>query len=59
MQKGEPVVVKFFGEHVVWGTIEDADKTKATVAFGHGAWAVTAPRTWVRQDDADWVLELG
>jgi hypothetical protein len=59
LQKGEPVVVVFFGENPVRGVVEDVDKTKAMIAFGRGAWTVTAPRTWVRQQEDDWVLDLG
>jgi hypothetical protein len=59
LQKGEPVVVVFFGENLVRGVVEDVDKTKALIAFGRGAWTVTAPRNWVRQQEDDWVLDLG
>jgi hypothetical protein len=59
VQKGEPVVVLFFGEHPVRGTVEDVDKAKTSIAFGQGTWTVTAPRTWVRQQEGDWVLDLG
>jgi len=59
LQKGEPVVVVFFGENPVRGVVEEVDKTKALIAFGQGAWAVTAPRTWLRQQEDDWVLDLG
>jgi hypothetical protein len=59
LQKGEPVVVVFFGENPVRGVVEEVDKTRALIAFGHGAWTVTAPRTWVRQQEDDWVLDLG
>jgi hypothetical protein len=36
VQKGKPVVVNFFGEYVLRGTVEDVDKTKAMIAFGQG-----------------------
>jgi hypothetical protein len=59
MQKGDPVIVKFFGENAVKGTVEDADKTKAIIAFGQGDWSVRTPRTWIRQEEDGWVLQLG
>jgi hypothetical protein len=40
-------------------TCFDVDKTKALITFGRGAWTVTAPRSWVRQQEDDWVLDLG
>jgi hypothetical protein len=59
LQKGEPVVVVFFGENPVRGVVEDVDKTKALIAFGRGAWTITAPRAWIRQQENDWVVDLG
>jgi hypothetical protein len=37
LQKGEPVVVVFFGENPVQGVVEGIDKTTALIAFGRGA----------------------
>jgi hypothetical protein len=59
MQKGKLVIVKFFGEHVVCGTVEDVDKTKAMIAFGQGTWVVTAPRNWIQQREDDLVIDIG
>ena len=28
-------------------------------AFGRGAWTIIAPRAWIRQQENDWVLNLG
>ena len=59
MQRGKPVVVNFFGEYVLRGTVEDVDKTKAMIAFGQGTWVVTAPRNWIRQHEDDLVIDIG
>jgi hypothetical protein len=59
VQKGKPVVVKFFGEYVVRGTVEDVDKSKAVIAFGQGTWTVIAPRDWIRQHENDLVVDIG
>jgi hypothetical protein len=59
LQKGEPIIVVFFGENPVRGVVEGVDKTKALIAFGQGAWTIIAPRTWIHQQENDWVLELG
>jgi hypothetical protein len=53
------VVVVFFGENPVRGVVEDVDKTKALITFGRGASTLTAPRSWVRQQENDLVPELG
>jgi hypothetical protein len=55
LSKDEPVVVVFFGEHAVRGVVVDVDKAKAVVAFGQGAWTITAPRNWIRQTEDDLV----
>ena len=59
VQKGKPVVVNFFGEHVLRGTVEDVDKTKAMIAFGQGTWVVTTPRNWIRQHEDDLAIDIG
>jgi hypothetical protein len=59
LSKGEPVVVVFFGEHAVRGVVAEIDSTKAVIAFGQGAWIVTAPRDWIRQREDELVVDLG
>ena len=59
MQRGKPVVVKFFGEYVVRGTVEEVDTSKAVIAFGQGTWTVIAPRDWIRQHEDDLVVDIG
>jgi hypothetical protein len=59
LSKGEPVVVVFFGEHPVRGVVADVDKAKAVIAFGQGAWTVTAPLDWIRPTEDELVIKLG
>lgn len=59
MQKGKPVVVKFFGKYVVRGTVENVDNTTAMIAFGQGTWTVTAPLNWIRQREDGLVVDIG
>ena len=59
MQKGESVLVVFFGQHPVRGIVDNIDKAKVMIAFGLGAWTVTAPRDWVREREDEWVIDLG
>jgi hypothetical protein len=59
VQKGKPVLVKFFGKYVVRGTVENFDKTKAMIAFGQGTWTVTAPLGWIRQLEDDLLIDIG
>jgi hypothetical protein len=56
---GKPVIVKFFGEYVVRGTVQDVDKSKAVIAFGQGTWTVIAPRNWIREHEDDLVIDIG
>ena len=59
MSKGASVVVVFFGEHAVHGVVAEVDKAKAVIAFEQGAWAVTAPRDWIRRREAGLAVDLG
>jgi hypothetical protein len=59
VQKGKPVVVNFFGEYVLRGTVEEVDESKAVIAFGHGSWIVITPRNWIRQREDDLVIDIG
>jgi hypothetical protein len=59
VQKGESVVVVFFGQHPVRGIVDTIDKAKVMIAFGQGTWTVTAPRDWIRQREDDLVIDLG
>jgi hypothetical protein len=59
VQKGKPVIVKFFGEYVVRGTVDEVDKSKAVIAFGQGSWTVIAPLGWIRQHEDGLVIDIG
>lgn len=60
MKKGRTIEVIFFGEHSVVGVVEAVDKINTTILIGRirPGWFVRVPRSWIRQGEDRWSLEL-